>query len=123
MRNITEVESIKVAMAAGLPMSEVGLLVQTPEGLRALCGGGRVEWTGGLINIMRESGLESRGWWLFHHDGHWRVCQSGQRVFRGYMTRDGWIDEVVIPADKSLAVLTRGDGYSLSLMVVYPKAS
>lgn len=117
-----EVKCVEKAILAGRTHREIANLVETPAGLRALCGGGRLELTGGMSKIMNESGLAGRGWDLFYHDGCWSTRDNGEKVFRGFRSGDGWVDEIVIPADKAVAVLTPGDGQNLSLLVVYPKA-
>jgi hypothetical protein len=116
-----EAKSVENALRAGYPVREVAHLVETPAGLRALCGGGRIEWTGGLSRIMTESGLKGRGWDIFYHSGYWQSRDNGEKVFRGFRSGSGWVDEIVIPADKAVAVLTPGDGQNLSLLVEYPK--
>lgn len=116
-----EVKSVEKALRAGRTLRETAHMVESPAGLRALCGGGRLEWTGGMSKIMNESGLAGRGWDLFYHSGCWSTRDNGEKVFRGFRSGSGWVDEIVIPTDKAVSVLTPGDGQNLSLLVVYPK--
>jgi len=109
------------ALRAGLPLSVVGGLVETAAGLRALCGDGPIFWTGCLVQLMKDTGLERRGWELFSHNSHWVRRDNGDRVFSGYYaTGLGYRDQVIIPADREVALLTVGDGRELGLLVSFP---